>query len=257
MRTIRLTLAYDGTDYVGWQRQAEGVSIQGLVEAALAEIEGVAVDVTGASRTDAGVHALGQIASARLAHPMGAAIMMRALNAKLPEAVRVLAVSEAEARFHARHDARSKTYRYRIATGAVLNPFGHRFVWHLPGELDDAAIECAAGQLQGRHDFAALQASGSAAVSTIRTIYSLQVRRCAWARWPTPDSLLDDSLLSIEVTGDGFLRHMVRTIVGTLVEIGAGRLAQSTIHQLLTSRDRQLAGPTAPAQGLFLVRVTY
>jgi tRNA pseudouridine38-40 synthase len=257
LRTIKLTLAYDGTAYVGWQRQAAGVSIQALVEAALAEIEGAAVDVIGASRTDAGAHALGQIASLRLTHPMDTDTIVRALNAKLPDEVRVLAAAETDASFHARYDARSKTYRYRIATAAILSPFARRYVWHVPGELDDATIERAAHRLEGRHDFAAFQASGSAAATTIRTIQSVHVQRCMSASWPVANSLRDGSVLSLEVTGDGFLRHMVRTVVGTLVEIGAGRRPLSTIDELLTSRDRQLAGQTAPAQGLFLVCVTY
>src|SRR5262249_40941582 len=154
-------VAYDGTDYVGWQRQASGVSIQGLVEDALRELDGRQVDVMGAGRTDAGVHALGQTASFSLERAIDAATLVRALNAKLPPAVRVRTADVQPAAFNARFDARSKTYRYRIWNGEVLNPFERRYVWHLVNPLDAGAMAAAALALEGTHDFAAFQGTGS------------------------------------------------------------------------------------------------
>lgn len=256
-RTIKLTLAYDGTAYIGWQRQAAGTSIQALVETALGEIEGGAVDVGGASRTDAGVHALAQAASARLTHPMEPPTLVRALNAKLPDDVRVLSAEEVHDDFHARFSASSKTYRYRVLTGGVASPFEHRFAWLVPGPLNDREMARAARALVGRHDFAAFQSSGATAQSTVRTILSADVCRAETSRWPGGEPAGNASVITVEVTADGFLRHMVRALTGTLVEVGAGRRRPESIAELLDSRDRQAAGPTAPAHGLFLVRVTY
>jgi tRNA pseudouridine(38-40) synthase len=168
MRTFRITVAYDGTDFVGWQRQAAGVSIQGLLEDALRELDGRDVTVMGAGRTDAGVHALGQVAAFAIERPLAADAVVRALNARLPHTVRVLAAEEAPASFRARADARSKTYRYRIWNGDVVSPFERRFVWHVPGALDVDAMRAAARTLVGRHDFAALQTAGSDVRTTER-----------------------------------------------------------------------------------------
>src|SRR6476646_6703909 len=157
MPTFKITVAYDGTDYIGWQRQATGTSIQGLLEDALREFGDGDVAVSGAGRTDAGVHALAQVASFAIARD----VVVRALNAKLPEAVRVMAAEEVTAAFHARFDARAKTYRYRIWNGDVLPPFERRYAWHVPGSLDVAAMQRAAALIEGEHDFAAFQSAGS------------------------------------------------------------------------------------------------
>ena len=255
MRTIKLTLAYDGTGYVGWQRQARGRSIQGVLEQALATIEGRPVAAAGAGRTDAGVHALGQVASVRLAHRIGTPALVRALNAKLPPDVRLLAAETAAAGFHARYAARGKTYRYNLTSGAIASPFARRYAWHVRGPLDLDAMRAAAARLEGRHDFAAFQAAGSRVATTVRTIRSVAVEPAS-AAFATPPAG-PARALSIDVAGDGFLRHMVRIIAGTLVAVGAGRFPASGVSGIVASRARERAGPTAPPHGLFLVAVDY
>ena len=253
---FKITLAYDGTDYVGWQRQASGISIQGLLEAALREFGDSDVPVAGAGRTDAGVHALGQVASFALDRPIEAATLVRALNAKLPADVRVLSAEAVRAAFHARFDARAKTYRYRIAFGDVAMPFERRYVWHVPGALDLDAMAAAAQRFEGRHDFAAFQGTGSDAATTEREIFSSRVRVAQGFMGLEPPDRCGGSLC-YEVTGSGFLRHMVRSIAGSLVEVGTGRRDPAWIDDVLASRDRRLAGRTAPACGLFLTNVRY
>jgi len=244
-RTLKLTVEYDGTNYVGWQRQAEGVSIQALLEEALGPFEGGPLTVHGAGRTDAGVHALGQVASVRTRTEHGVATLQRALNAVLPVDVRIVAVEDALTEFHARFDAVSKTYEYRIANTPFVSAFQHRYVWHVPGVLNVEAMRQGAQALLGRHDFAAFQATGGDVHTTERTILSIAVESDLLAG------------LIIRVTGDGFLRHMVRTIAGTLVDVGLGRWPASQVAEILRGCDRARAGRAAPASGLFLVRVDY
>ena len=245
MRTLKLTLSYDGTRLVGWQRQAEGESVQGVLEDALARFEGGPVTVHGAGRTDAGVHALGQVASVEVAFTHDVATLARALNAQLPEDVRVLSVEEAAPGFHARFSARSKTYRYCIRNGAVATPFERAYVWHVPQPLDVDAMRQAASRLLGRHDFSTFRSIGTDVPDAVRTLHRSDVVGDA------------GSLLTYEVSGDGFLRHMVRAIVGTLVEVGRGWRDPAQMDALLQTRDRARAGATAPPHGLFLVRVDY
>lgn len=259
MRTLSVTLAYDGTTYVGWQRQAEGVSVQGLVEAALTAIEGDVVAVTGAGRTDAGVHAEGQVASFSLRHAMAPDTLVRALNARLPVDVRVIEAAERPDGFNARFSATGKTYRYAIAGGPVQDPFDARWAWHVPQPLDVAAMAEALSVLRGTHDFAGFQSAGSDVATSVRTL-----RRAACTRvgpGPAPDwrplGLRQGSRVVFEFEGDGFLRHMVRSIVGTLVEVGQARRPIEDVARVLSSRDRSQAGPTAPARGLCLVSVRY
>jgi tRNA pseudouridine38-40 synthase len=247
MRNLKLTVSYDGTDYVGWQRQAEGISIQGLLEDALAPFEGKPVTVQGAGRTDAGVHALGQVASVRIAAAIDAATLGRALNAVLPIDVRIVSVEEEDAQFHARFSATGKTYEYRIVNAPFVSPFIHRYVSHVPPRLDFDAMRAATAMLRGRHDFAAFQSAGSDTPSSERTISGID-----WI----PGSGADLPSI-LRISGDGFLRHMVRNIAGTLIEIGRGRWPPSEMAAILSSRDRSRAGTTAPAQGLFLVAVMY
>jgi tRNA pseudouridine38-40 synthase len=243
-RTLKLVLAYDGTLLVGWQRQPQGDSVQGLLEDALGRFEAGPVTVHGAGRTDAGVHALGQVASARVSFAHDTATLLRALNAQLPEAVRVVSVDDVPESFHARSSARSKTYRYCIRNTPVASPFERAFVWHVPEPLALGPMQQAAALFVGQHDFAAFQSVGSDASSTVRTLSASLVT-------------LVDGLIAYEVCGNGFLRHMVRAIVGTLVEVGRGCRDQESILALLRHGRRADAGPTAPAQGLFLVRVDY
>jgi len=249
VRNIKLTIAYDGTDYVGWQRQPAGVSIQGLIEESISRIEGRQVSVMAAGRTDAGVHALAQVAAFSIEHPIACDALQRALNATLPEAIRVLGVEQADAAFHARYSARSKTYEYRFDTATVANPFLRRYTWHMPHALDIDAMRAAAEDLIGPHDFAAFQAAGSDASSKGPVVLDTRFRGDVT---PGPGSILP-----FEITASGFLRHMVRIIVGTLVEIGQGRRDRHAIRRALEARDRAAAGPTAPPHGLFLVRVDY
>jgi tRNA pseudouridine38-40 synthase len=259
-RTLKLTLAYDGTPFVGWQRQAEGVSIQGLVEEALSRIEGGPVTVVGAGRTDAGVHACGQAASVRLTRTIDDATLRRALNAILPREIRVIGVQQVEAAFHARHSAASKTYRYQIVNGPTATPFEWRYAWHVSDRLDVEQMGRAARLFEGEHDFAAFRGTGSSVKTTVRRVYRSRLSPVAEGGWaPWGNALQDRSggRLMYEVTATGFLRHMVRAIVGTLVEIGAGRREAASIEQALGSGQRADAGPTAPACGLCLVDVRY
>jgi tRNA pseudouridine38-40 synthase len=272
MPSFKITLAYDGTDFVGWQRQAAGVSIQGLLEDALRELDGRDVPVTGAGRTDAGVHALGQVAAFSIERALTIDAVVRALNARLPGAVRVLSAEETPASFHPRFDARAKSYRYRICNGDVLSPFERRYAWHVPGALDAAAMQAAAQMLEGVHDFAAFQSTGSDVRTTEREIFSSQIADCRlqidWGIASRGSVAIGRSLesaicnrqsaiIAYEITGSGFLRHMVRAIVGSIVEVGRGRHPPEWMAAVLASRDRGRAGPTAPAGGLFLVSVTY
>ena len=245
MRTLKLTVAYDGTRFVGWQRQAEGESIQGVLEEALARFEGGPVTVHGAGRTDAGVHALAQVASVRVTCAHDTATLTRALNAQLPEDVRVLNVDEADAEFHARFSARSKTYRYVIRNAPIAMPFERAYVWHLPERLNVDAMRQAAGMVAGTHDFAAFQSVGTETPGSVRTILRSELRE------------IEPSLLAYEVTGEGFLRYMVRALTGTLVEIGRGWRDPASMRDLLDGGRRADGGATAPPHGLFLVAVDY
>jgi tRNA pseudouridine38-40 synthase len=254
---FKVTLAYDGSEFVGWQRQASGTSIQGLLEQALRELDQREVAVVGAGRTDAGVHARGQVASFSLVRAIDAAALVGALNARLPDAVRIIDAEIAPDSFHARFDAALKVYRYRIWNADVLDPFERRYAWHLVGSLDRDAMSAAAQLVRGRHDFAAFQAAGSNVRSSVREIFSSGLVAA-----PASDEInrgieACDALITYEVSADGFLRHMVRAIVGTLVEIGRGRQSIGWMSEVLAGRDRSRAGPTAPPEGLVLVSVGY
>jgi tRNA pseudouridine38-40 synthase len=246
-RTLRLDVAYDGTDYVGWQRQENGLSVQQLVEDALQTFcrpGDPPPSVMGASRTDAGVHASGQVASVRVPFDAPPGAVQRALNIRLPADVRVLDVTEALPSFHARFDATSKQYRYRILTAPVQSPFVRRYVWHLPYRADLDAMQAAAAALVGRYDFASFQARGASTLDSIRTITRVDVERSG-----------DE--IQIVVDGTGFVRHMVRIMVGSLVEVASRRRPAAWLAEALAARDREAAGPTAPAAGLTLEHVRY
>jgi tRNA pseudouridine38-40 synthase len=260
-RVLKLTIAYDGTAYLGWQRQAEGVSIQGVLEEALARLDGAPVTVHGAGRTDAGVHALGQVASARVVTEHEPLVIRRALNAMLPGDIRVLAVEEAAPDFHARYSALGKTYEYRIWQGDVQLPFARTWSWHVPRPLDVEAMDRAVRRLEGRHDFSAFQSAGSSVTTAVRTVAcaGVEVREpsAETGSGPGPEAGPRGRLVIVRLEADGFLRHMVRAVVGTLVEVGDGRREAASMAALLESRDRGASGPTAPPHGLVLVRVAY
>jgi len=243
--SFKITVAYDGGPFIGWQRQASGTSVQGLIEHALRELDGRDVAVAGAGRTDAGVHAMGQVASFTLVRDTSPDVVVRSLNAKLPPEIRIRSAEEVPASFHARFNATSKTYRYRLWNADVLDPFERAYAWHVPGTLDVAAMAEAARVVEGRHDFAAFQTVGGASGPAERVISRSRL------------TAADAGLLAYEVSGNGFLRHMVRAIVGTLIEVGRGRQGASWMRDVIASRDRARAGQTAPAHGLFLVRVDY
>ena len=256
MRTLKLTIAYDGSRFVGWQRQAEGDSIQALLEDALETIEGQPVTIHGAGRTDAGVHALAQVASVAVRTTRDVDTLQRALNARLPPDIRIRALEDVPDTFHARFSARRKVYRYLVRNAPIENPFERAFVWHIREPLDVPAMQHAAAALTGTHDFAAFRSSGSSVRSTVRTIFASTVDTVNTMAGPL-DVLGTPSLLSYQIEGDGFLRHMVRAITGTLIEIGRGWRPSDSVAHLLHSGARAEAGATAPAQGLYLVRVDY
>jgi tRNA pseudouridine38-40 synthase len=244
MRTFKLTLAYDGTAFAGWQMQSGQRTVQGVLEDALYPIEGERVVVHAAGRTDAGVHAAGQVVSFTLSSGIDCGALLRAVNVRLPEDVRVMRADEAPAGFNARFSARRKTYRYVLFTGHVVPPPLRHFVLHVPQALDVDAMQAAAALLVGEHDFSAFQASGGDVITSRREISVSQVSR-------------EQDQVTYEVTGSGFLRHMVRNIAGTLVEIGHGRRPIEDMARVLASRDRAQASATAPARGLTLWSVEY
>ena len=247
MRRIRITLAYDGTDFHGWQRQPDVATIQGWLQRVLTEIEGQPVNVDGSGRTDAGVHALAQVAAFSLNNPIPVVNLRRAMNRLLPHTIRILAVEEAPADFHPRYAARAKTYEYRIFRGEVCSPFERRYVCHYPFPLDVGRIVAAAPVLEGEHDFSAFAATDESdreGESSVRTIFSSRAEAAG------------DRLI-YRVRGSGFLKHMVRNIVGTFLEVGKGNLDEAGVRVLLTPGPKARAGPTAPPCGLFLISVEY
>jgi tRNA pseudouridine38-40 synthase len=266
MRNIKLTLAYDGTGFHGWQAQPGCSTIQGLLAESIEKLTQERPTVVGAGRTDAGVHAWGQVANFETGSRMSADEFLRALNSLLPQQVRVRAAEEVASEFHARYSARDKTYRYRIYRGRVLSPFCVRYVLHEPHALDFAAMAGAARAFEGVHDFTSFAAStGSEEEDRDRTT-TREILQSEWSRVfsPAPDAGVPGGTPGTEgeewvylIRGRSFLRHMVRIIVGTLLEVGRRPLAPSEISELLVQRDRSAAGPTAPAQGLCLHSVEY
>jgi tRNA pseudouridine38-40 synthase len=243
-RSVRLTLAYEGTELHGWQSQPGLATVQGLLMAAAERVLGGPVKITGASRTDAGVHALRQVASLRAPARVPLPALHRALNALLPPSVRVLDAREAPPGFDARRWARGKRYAYLIDRGAHADPFLRRHAWHVPYRLDVTAMAAALRTVRGKHDFSAFCAAAGRDRTPTCTIRSarLAARR---------------QILAVCIGGDSFLHHMVRNLVGSLVEIGRGARTPDWMADLLEGRDRRRAGPTAPAHGLVLVRVVY
>jgi tRNA pseudouridine38-40 synthase len=277
MRNLRLLIAYDGTDFHGWQRQANALTVQECLESAIERILGEKAQVYGSGRTDAGVHALNQVANFKTDCRIPCENLVKALNDALPPTVRIKDAHEVSAQFHARYDVRSKTYRYRILQAPVCSPFLWRFVWHHPLPLDSERMAEAAKLFEGEHDFTSFAAvDGSVAEDSgpgvradrdgprrdsrsVRPPAAHEFETAMVRRIFTSRILLRPrtSMLIYEVSGKGFLHHMVRNMVGTLVEVGRGKMEPRGILRILEARDRTLAGPTAPAQGLCLVRVEY
>lgn len=256
MPRFLLRVAYDGTGFAGWQRQENGPSVQAELEEALAPLAGGRVTVAGAGRTDAGVHAEAQAAHVDLPEGHTAEVVLRAVNARLPLEVRVRSADVVPDSLHARFSAVAKTYRYTWLVSRVGHPLLARTSWLVSPRLDLAAMGRAAARLEGRHDFAAFQSTGTPVSSTERTI--LGVDLCVRPGDDLPVTLLDDErLVELEITGDGFLRHMVRAVAGTLLEVGQGRRSPDDVSRLLAGAPRSEAGPNAPPHGLTLVKVTY
>jgi len=242
---FKLVIEYDGTAYHGWQRQATDHSIQAEIEKVLAVMTRREVSLAASGRTDAGVHALGQVAHFACETTITPEEFLKGLNSLLPADIVIRSCEAVAAEFHARYDARRKTYQYRILNRPVPSAVDHRFVWHLRQELDLDSMQAAAAHVAGQNDFKAFEGAGSPRSSTVRTIFRAEFFR------------EDQDYLIFEIEGDGFLRYMVRNIVGTLVEVGRSRITPEDFKAILKSRDRELAGATAPPQGLFLVSVGY
>jgi tRNA pseudouridine38-40 synthase len=253
-RRIKLSLQYDGSEYSGWQIQPSGITIQGLLQDRLFEITREEVSVVGAGRTDAGVHAVEQIATFDSHSSMDVGVIKRALNALLPRDIRVMEAVETRGDFHPRYDAVSKRYFYVIANMQDIPVFIHKYVWQVTARLDVAAMVTGASHLLGTHDFSSFRGSGCGAKNPARTVRRLDVVRISETELFT---VLHGNFIKIHIEADGFLRHMVRNIVGTLIEVGNGKVDQEKIKEILKSKDRGSAGPTAPPQGLFLEKVIY
>ena len=244
MRNLKLLISYDGTDFSGWQRQPGRRTVQQDLEEAIGRLTGV-VPVTNASgRTDAGVHALGQVVHFYTASDHRPEVFIKALNAILPPDIRVKGASDQPQAFHSTFDAVSKLYRYVIDNGAVANPFQLRYSYHVYQKLDVEAMHRAGQVLKGRHDFHSFETNWPNRTSSVRTITHLAVSRMGDFVW-------------VDAEADGFLYNMVRTIAGTLILVGLGRWPESKVAEALAAEDRRQAGPTAPPQGLFMVRVRY
>ena len=241
---VRLIVEYDGTNYVGWQRQKNGYSVQQALEEAFEKASGERASITGAGRTDAGVHALAQAAHLDTDCTIPGDKISYAMNTFLPPDIRVKRSERADDRFHARFDACGKTYRYTIYNAPHPSAIYRNLSCHISGELDIAAMRSAAAYLVGEHDFAAFCAAGSEVKDTVREIYSLTVTE-------------EPPFIHINVTGSGFLYHMVRIVAGTLIDAGLSRIPSERVKEILEGRDRNAASPTVSAQGLMLVEVYY
>lgn len=245
MINYKMVIAYDGSRYNGWQKQGNTKdTIQGKLEKVLEKLEGREVEVIGAGRTDAGVHALGQVANVKLESKINGETLLQYLNQYLPEDIAVLSVKEVPMRFHSRLNTTEKTYLYRIYRSEIPNPFIRKYTVTITEELDIEKMRMAAELLIGEHDFKSFCSLKKSKKSTIRTLYSITIEEI-------------EEEIRISVRGNGFLYHMVRIIIGTLLEVGTGKKKPEEIEQILEKRERQAAGKTAPAHGLFLKEVKY
>lgn len=245
MRNIKLVIEYDGTNYQGWQVQPKGPTLQGVIEEKLAVITGESVHLIASGRTDAGVHAFGQVANLKTKSQLDVRSIQRALNSLLPPDIVIQRAEEVEEGFHARKQSMSKVYEYRILNRDLRSAFHHRYAWHLPQKLDLEEMKKATHILIGEHDFSSFRSVGSPTRTAVR-----KVIRAQWQRGR-------DGLVRFEIEANGFLKQMVRALVGTLVEVGKGKINAEDFGRILEAKDRKKAGPTAPAYGLFLKKVKY
>ncbi len=257
MRNIKLTLQYDGANYSGWQIQNKEKTVQGTVENAVARITGEHTRVTAAARTDAGVHAFGQVVSLKTQSRLQTDVICRALNANLPHDIKIIEAVECPLDFHPRYDAKSKIYSYIIRGEGGFAVFLRRYSWYIPYTLSRGlgTMRQAAGYLIGEHDFSSFRGSGCGSKNPVRRIIDIEISEISSIDFMT--FKLNIPIIKIRIEANAFLRHMVRNIVGTLVEIGRGKIAPLKLKEILHLKDRRLAGPTAPACGLFLERVQY
>ena len=245
MENFRLVVGYDGTAYHGWQRQKADRTIQGEIENALATMTGKSVSLAGSGRTDAGVHAIGQTASFNSDAGLSPDIYFKGLNSLLPDDILIRVCESVDPAFHARYNARSKIYQYRILNRDMPSIMERHYVWHIRRQLNIEAMQEAASYLVGEHDFKAFEGTGSPRTSTVRHVIRAGIRETK------------GNQILFDIEADGFLRYMVRNIVGTLVDVGKGRIPGGNVNRILLSRDRNQAGATAPAKGLFLMKVVY
>ena len=244
MPTIKVVLEYDGSRYAGWQRQPDQPTIQAAVETAVCQLTQETVSVIGAGRTDAGVHAVGQVASFHIQRQWTPREWIRGLNARLPQDIAARSVTIVSDNFHARYAAIGKLYEYRILNRGERPALDRTYLWHVHKRLDEAAMERAAGYLVGSHDFSSFEGTLTDNEDPVCNLQQLSLKRYG-------------DLMTIHAYADRFLKHMVRAIVGTLVEVGHGKRAPEALRTILTAKDRTAAGRTAPPQGLFLLRVDY
>ena len=245
MSNFKITIEYDGSAYHGWQRQASDRTIQGEIEDALKTMTGNSVSVTGSGRTDAGVHALNQAANFRCATSLTPEAFLKGLNSLLPEDIVITSCKMVSEKFHARYDVKSKVYHYRILNRLLPAAISRHYAWHIRKELDLSAMKEALSYIIGSHDFKAFEGSGSPRASTVRCITNADLVKP------------DNDYLVLKIEGDGFLKFMIRNIVGTLVDVGFNKITPQDFKQIIITKDRNLAGITAPAHGLFLMEVKY
>jgi len=245
MRTIKLIIEYDGTNYLGWQVQSKGPTIQGMIEEKLKLMIGEEVCLIGSGRTDSGVHAYEQVAHFKTRSHMDTLSIQKALNSLLPSDIAIKRVEEVEESFHARKQAKSKVYEYRILNRPVRSVFNRGYAWHVPQKLDWEEVKKATQHLVGENDFSSFRSTGTPTKTSIRRVF-----RAEWKKER-------EDLIRFEIEASGFLKQMVRAIVGTLIDVGRGKVTAEEFKEILESQDRRKAGPTAPAHGLFLKEVKY
>ena len=244
MRNIKLTIEYDGKDFNGWQKQPNKLNIQGEIERAIEEITGEKVDLIASGRTDAGVHAIGQVANFKIEKEIPIEKIPYALNSKLKKSIRIKKAELVDEMFHSRYTCKKKTYKYIINNSEQGTAIYRNLQYHFPEKLDEIKMNKASKYLIGEHDFKSFKASGTSSKSSVRTIYNAEVKR-------------EGEIVTIELTGNGFLYNMVRIIAGTLVEVGVGKIEPEVINDIINAKDRLKAGKTLPPNGLYLVNVEY